>query len=99
MPLLASVTPGGGKKTKAAILQRLSTAIAEDIEGHENELKQTYQKAAGFWRYANHEILVRLTEHVRKVDWMTGEKGEAKDNRQGQDKARNTRKETGHVKD
>lgn len=29
---------------------------------------------------------------------MTGEKGEAKDNRQGQDKARNTRKETGHVK-
>lgn len=67
-------TPSSGKKSKAAILQKLSTAIAEDIEHHENELKQTYQRAAGFWRYANHEILVRLTEHARKVDWITGEK-------------------------
>jgi hypothetical protein len=63
-------TPGRGKKSKAAILQRLLTAIAEDIENHESELKQTYQRAAGFWRYANHEILVRLAEHARKVEEM-----------------------------
>jgi hypothetical protein len=67
-------TPGNGKRVKAAILQKLSAAIAEDIENHENELKQTYQRAAGFWRYANNEILVRLTEHARKIDWTTGER-------------------------
>jgi hypothetical protein len=74
LPLKSSATasfttPGSGKKTKATILQKLSAAVADDIENHENELNQTYQRAAGFWRYANHEILICLTEHARKVDW------------------------------
>lgn len=64
-------TPGRGKKSKVVVLQRLSTAIAEDIENHESEMKQTYQRAAGFWRYASHEILVRLAEHARKGEEMT----------------------------
>jgi hypothetical protein len=84
-------TLSSGKKTKAAILQKLSTAIAEDIENHEHQLRQTYQRAASFWRYANHEILLRLTEHARKVDWMTGEKvrddsGYGEDGAQDKDK-------------
>jgi hypothetical protein len=61
-------TLGSGKRTKAAVAQKLSAAIAEDIEDHENEQRQTYQRAAGFWRYANLEILVRLTEHAKKAN-------------------------------
>jgi hypothetical protein len=80
-------TLGNGKRTKAAIVQKLSAAIAEDIENYENEQRQTYQRAAGFWRYANHEILVRLTEHAKKVNWATGEKITRKDNSYGQDGA------------
>jgi hypothetical protein len=80
-------TLGSGKRTKAAIVQKLSAAIAEDIENHENEQRQTYQRAAGFWRYANHEILVRLTEHAKKVNWATGEKIVRKDSGYGQDGA------------
>ena len=80
-------TLGSGKRTKAAIVQKLSAAIAEDIENHENEQRQTYQRAAGFWRYANHEILVRLTEHAKKVNWATGEKITRKDSGYGQDGA------------
>jgi hypothetical protein len=67
-------TPGRGKRSKAAVLQKLSTVIAEDIENHENEVKQTYQRATGFWRFANHEILIRLAEHARKVDCMAEQK-------------------------
>jgi hypothetical protein len=37
-------TPESGKRTNAAIVQRLS---AEDIEGHENEQRQPYQMATG----------------------------------------------------
>jgi hypothetical protein len=80
-------TLGSGKRTKAAIVQKLSAAIAEDIENHENEQRQTYQRAAGFWRYANHEILVRLTEHAKKVNWATGEKITRKGSDYGQDGA------------
>lgn len=80
-------TPGSGKRTKAAIVQKLSAAIAEDIENHENEQRQTYQRAAGFWRYANHEILVRLTEHAKKINWATGEKITRKDIGYAQDGA------------
>jgi len=80
-------TLGSGKRTKTAIVQKLSAAIAEDIENHENEQRQTYQRAAGFWRYANHEILVRLTEHAKKVNWATGEKITRKDSGCGQNGA------------
>ena len=37
-------TPGSGKRTKAAIVQRLSAAIAEDIGDHENEQKTNLSK-------------------------------------------------------
>ena len=37
-------------------------------------MKQTYQRATGFWRFANHEILIRLAEHARKVDCMSEQK-------------------------
>jgi hypothetical protein len=80
-------TLGSGKRTKAAIVQKLSAAIAEDIENHENEQKQTYQRAAGFWRYANHEILVRLIEYVKKVNRAISEKVTRKDSGYGQDGA------------
>lgn len=61
-------TPGSCKKTKIAILHELSAAITEDIRNHEQELRETYQRTAGFWRYANHEILVqlRLCQTLRK---------------------------------
>ena len=74
-------TPGSGKRTKTAILQKLQAEIAEDIENHESELKHTHQGAAGFGRYANHEILVRLTDLASQVDWATGEKLKGRDRR------------------
>jgi hypothetical protein len=47
-------TPESGTRTKAAIVERLSAATAEDIEGHENEQRQTYQRATG-----------SMTEHMK----------------------------------
>jgi hypothetical protein len=40
-------TPGSGKRTKAAIAQKLSVAIAEDIGAMRMNKRQTYQKVAG----------------------------------------------------
>jgi hypothetical protein len=64
-------TLGSGERTEAAIVQKLSAAIAEDNENHENEQRQTYQRAAGFWRYAkrNSRSIDRAREESQPGNW------------------------------
>lgn len=56
----------------AAVLQKLKTAILEDLAKHENDERQTYIRAGGFWRWVGKPVFDRMTEIARLIDWRTG---------------------------
>ena len=56
----------------AAVVQKLRTAIHEDLEKHENEQISTCIRAGGFWRYVGRPVFDRMTEVARCIDWRTG---------------------------
>ena len=65
-------TPGHEKRQVAALTDRIAALIAEDVNKHRNEQKETENRAAAFWRYANSEILERIRRARRMYDWRTG---------------------------
>ena len=65
-------TPGHDKRQIAALTDRIAALIAEDVHKHRNEQKETENRAAAFWRYANSEILERIRRSRRMYDWRTG---------------------------
>lgn len=56
----------------AAVVQKLRTAVQEDLDKHENEQRQTCIRAGGFWRYVGRPVFDRMTEVARSIDWRTG---------------------------
>ena len=65
-------TPGHDKRQVAALTERISSLIAEDVHKHRNEQKETENRAAAFWRYANSEIFERIRRARKQYDWKTG---------------------------
>lgn len=71
----------------AAVVQKLRTAIHEDLEKHENEQRSTCIRAGGFWRYVGRPVFDRMTEVARCIDWRTGRiiKDEVEEEGEGED--------------
>lgn len=57
---------------KAMVLAQLRVAIAEDLQKHENEQRQTCIRAGGFWRYVGRQVFERMMEISERIDWKTG---------------------------
>ena len=64
-----SLTHANHKPTLIAGLRR---EIAEDLQKHENEQRQTCIRAGGFWRYVGRPVFDRMLEVAERIDWRTG---------------------------
>lgn len=62
----------GTSQEKAMVLAQLRVAIAEDLQKHENEQRQTCIRAGGFWRYVGQPVFKRMMEITETIDWRTG---------------------------
>lgn len=60
-------------KEERVILGRLQEKIAEDLMHDHNEARDTMQRKAGFWRWANRKAYNRLAANGRIWDWKNGE--------------------------
>lgn len=68
--------------SKSRIVLKLREAIKDDLEKHENDLRQTYIRAGGFFRYAGKAVFERMTEIAKDIDLQTGEDWEKKRKRE-----------------
>ncbi|KPI39013.1 uncharacterized protein AB675_4513 [Cyphellophora attinorum] len=73
-PKRSSVAGKGCSQEKAMVLAQLRIAIAEDLEKHENEQRQTLNRAGAFWRYVGHPVFKRMMALTEGFDWKTGAK-------------------------
>ncbi|EHY53148.1 hypothetical protein HRR90_003783 [Exophiala dermatitidis] len=64
----------GANAEIAAIVANLKALVKEDLERHENELRETWVRAGGFWRYVGKAVFDRMTEIAKNLDWKTGAK-------------------------
>lgn len=62
----------GSNQEKSLVLAQLRIAIAEDLQKHENEQRQTCIRAGGFWRYVGQPVFKRMMEITERIDWRTG---------------------------
>lgn len=65
-------------KSKTAIVTKLRDLIKDDLEKHENEVRGTYVRAGGFWRYVGKTVFERMTEIARTIDVESGERWDKK---------------------
>lgn len=72
----------GSHSEKDKIVNKLREAIKEDLEKHENDLRQTYIRAGGFFRYAGKTVFERMTAIATEIDLRTGEEWEKKRKRE-----------------
>ena len=55
-----------------SIITALKALVRDDLERFENEQRETYIRAGGFWRYVGRPVFERMTEIARELDWKTG---------------------------
>ncbi len=67
-----SGTSSSHTHTKQTVIAQLRTAIAEDLQKHENEQRHTLIRAGGFWRYVGRQVFERMCVIGEKIDWRTG---------------------------
>ena len=53
---------------------RLRTAITDDLKSFDNEQRETMERMAGYWRYANKRTYNQMVENNELWDWATGQK-------------------------
>lgn len=73
----SSAAGSGGANVNAnlsAIVANLKTLVKDDLERHENELRETCIRAGGFWRWVGKPVFDRMTQIARELDWKTGVK-------------------------
>lgn len=74
----SSTAPGNNHSSPAAhrlsLVGSLKRLVKEDLEKFENDQRETYIRAGGFWRYVGKPVFDRMTTIAGELDWKTGVK-------------------------
>lgn len=69
-----SCNSSGSTRERKTLVMKLRTSITDDLRAYENEQKETMQRMAGYWRYANRNTYNCMVQQNEIWDWATGEK-------------------------